>query len=241
MSAKNELTIKGNYDIAAPSQMAAMAKVLKAHIVNQGLSTVILGKNYVQCEGWQFAGGLMGMAAKIIKVENLSSGTEKKWRTDVEIVRLKDNVSIGFGTAICSNLEGKKKTFDEYAICSMSQTRAIAKAYRNMIGWVIKLAGYESTPGEEMVKMGEQANPQPVAKYQPKQTPKQPIKPQTPLKPVDYLIQLKGRLFKKGAKTEKEAIELYNSITGENRKTLHVPAYIAKEMLFNLMNAPKGK
>ena len=39
---------------------------------------------------------------------------------------------------------------DEYAILSMAQTRAIGKAFRNLIGWVIKMAGYESTPAEEM-------------------------------------------------------------------------------------------
>ena len=37
----------------------------------------------------------------------------------------------------------------------MAQTRAIGKAYRNVIGWVMKLAGYEATPSEEMAKMGE--------------------------------------------------------------------------------------
>jgi len=45
----------------------------------------------------------------------------------------------------------------------MAQTRAIGKAYRNVIGWVIKLAGYEGTPSEEMVKVGEsQPIPAPV-------------------------------------------------------------------------------
>jgi hypothetical protein len=32
----------------------------------------------------------------------------------------------------------------------MAQTRAIGKAYRNLIGWVMKMTGYESTPAEEM-------------------------------------------------------------------------------------------
>jgi hypothetical protein len=90
----------------------------------------------------------------VVKIENLSVGNEKKWRTDVEIVRIKDDKVVGFGSAICSNLEGKKKSFDEYAIMSMSQTRAIGKAYRNLIGWVMKLGGMESTPSEEMKPVG---------------------------------------------------------------------------------------
>lgn len=41
-------------------------------------------------------------------------------------------------------------TADEYAVNSMAQTRASAKALRNAFGWVAELAGYQSTPAEEM-------------------------------------------------------------------------------------------
>ncbi len=74
-----ELTIKGTYDIVKPSQMVAMAKVLKNHIVKQKLSVNIMGKEYAYVEGWQFAGGLMGIYPKITKIENLSNGKEIKW------------------------------------------------------------------------------------------------------------------------------------------------------------------
>lgn len=33
---------------------------------------------------------------------------------------------------------------------SMAQTRAIGKAYRNILAWIIRAAGYEPTPAEEM-------------------------------------------------------------------------------------------
>ncbi|MCK6462849.1 MAG: hypothetical protein L6Q29_03480 [Candidatus Pacebacteria bacterium] len=152
-----ELTIKNNYDIAQPVQMVSMSQVLKKHIIEQKLFTPIAGKNYVQVEGWQFAGGLMGIYPRIASVENLSNDKEIKWRADVEVVRMKDDKVLSKGFAVCSNKEGKKKSFDEYAILSMAQTRAIGKSYRNLIGWVMKLAGYEATPSEEMAKMGEDA------------------------------------------------------------------------------------
>ncbi len=41
-------------------------------------------------------------------------------------------------------------TAEEFAIKSMAQTRASAKALRNAFGWVAELAGFESTPAEEM-------------------------------------------------------------------------------------------
>jgi hypothetical protein len=91
-----------------------------------------------------------------------------KWRADVETVGLKTSSVISRGFAICSNKENKKKAFDEYAVLSMAQTRAIGKAYRNVIGWVIKLAGYEATPSEEMKPAGSAETPAPAATPAPK-------------------------------------------------------------------------
>lgn len=149
------------YDLQKPSQMTAMANVLKGHIVKHKLYTDIQGKNYAHVEGWQFAGFLLGMYPVVESVENLSTTNEMKWKATVEIVRGEE--IIGRGIAICSSKESKKKSFDEYAILSMAQTRAIGKAYRNMIGWVMKLAGYETTPTEEMKKMGDVIEAAPAA------------------------------------------------------------------------------
>ena len=223
---EKKVAINKNYDMTAPKQMVEMSKVLKKHIIDQNLAVNIMGKNYIQVEGWQFAGGLMGMAAKIVKIENLSSDKEKKWRADVEIVKLNDNQSIGYGMAICSNLEAKKKSFDEYAICSMAQTRAIGKAYRNMIGWVMKLAGYESTPSEEMMK---------VDQTKPTKTPTE--KP--PIKKVDYISQVKIKLGKMGAKTEVQAIKLLKEKTGLAWKDFKVTQRQAQMALAVLLNLNK--
>lgn len=166
------------YDMAAPQEMADMALVLKNHVVKQKLYSNIKGKNYAHVEGWQFAGGLMGLYPRVLQVENLSTDKEIKWKADVEIVRLKDDKVVGRGFALCSNQEQIKKTYDEYAIMSMAQTRAIGKAYRNMVGWVMKLAGYEGTPSEEMSKMG--VNPE---------TKKEPAKPPTKKATVKRKVQ----------------------------------------------------
>ncbi len=192
-----------NYSLASANDMKKMAIVLKDYIASNNLSVNIVGRNYVMCEGWQFAGGLMGTAAKITKIENLSTGTEKKWRADVEIISLKDNNAVGFGSAICSNLELKKKSFDEYAICSMAQTRAIGKAYRNMIGWVIKLAGYEVAPAEEMTKVG--------------QDPAQVVATPAPENSTDYKKKLYDevrKIAKKDKMTADEVLAVINKKTG---------------------------
>lgn len=142
-----------SYTIDKPSEVVAMATVLKNHIIKHNLYTTIVGKNYAHVEGWQFAGGMMGLFPKVSEVTDLSDGAKKKWLAKVEIVDRKTDKVVSVGVALCSNEESKKKSFDEYAVLSMAQTRAIGKAYRNLLGWVMKLAGYEGTPSEEMVKV----------------------------------------------------------------------------------------
>lgn len=151
----SELSTKGKYDLGDSDAMAKMGTVLKSYVVKQKLFTNIQGKNYAHVEGWQFAGGLLGLFPRVVSVENLSSSTEVKWMVKVDIINLKTDAVVSTGFAVCSSKESKKRSFDEYAILSMAQTRAIGKAYRNMIGWVMKLAGYEGTPSEEMHKVGE--------------------------------------------------------------------------------------
>ena len=141
------------YDLAKPQDLAKMAKVLKHHIVKHKLYVDIGGgKNYVFVEGWQFAGGLLGVVAQVVDVEDISITTAKgrvpRWKATVELRHLASDNIIGKAVAICSADERKKRS--DFEVLSMAQTRAVGKAYRLTIGWVMKLAGYEATPAEEM-------------------------------------------------------------------------------------------
>lgn len=156
MKDKNlELEITKTYDLAKPTEVVSMAVLLKNLIVKQGLYTNIKGKNYAHVEAWQMAGFLTGMTVVIDEPVNLSTKDEIKWSCSAKIFSGEKVVGVGY--ALCSSKEANKKGFDEYAVLSMAQTRAIGKAYRNKIGWIIKLAGYESTPSEEMRKVDETA------------------------------------------------------------------------------------
>ncbi len=143
------------YEVANVGEMNQMAVVLKSHIVQNELFTEISGKKYAHVDGWAFAGAMMGILPEVIAINDLSKDGEYKWSCEVVLRRIKDEKIVGRGFAMCSNKESKKKTFDEYAVLSMAQTRAIGKAYRNLIGWVMKLSGYEGTPSEEIIRAGE--------------------------------------------------------------------------------------
>ena len=136
-------------ELTNPNDVMAFATNLKQLIVQNNLYTVIKGKNYVNVEGWQIAGAFTGTFPIVENVENLSEGTKYKYRAEVSL-RNKNGEKVGYGVAICTNQEAGKTGFDEYAVASMAQTRAVGKAYRMKIGWLLKVAGYETTPAEEM-------------------------------------------------------------------------------------------
>lgn len=135
-----------SYQIDKPQQMARAADLIRQHIEINHLAVEIQNSKYVMVEGWQYGGGLMGLFPRIVWVKNLGPD---KWMAKAEIIEKRTGLVVGIGYGLCSKEERKKASFDEYAILSMAQTRAIGKAYRNTVGWVMKMAGYEATPAEE--------------------------------------------------------------------------------------------
>lgn len=137
--------------IENPKDSYELSKNLKEVIVKNNLYTNIKGKNYVNVEGWQLAGAFAGIFPIVKSVEQVPGVQgEIKYRAEVSLFDSKNDRIVGYGVAFCSNKEYSKKSFDEYAIASMAQTRAVGKAFRLTLGWLMKLAGYEATPVEEM-------------------------------------------------------------------------------------------
>ena len=150
MTKTSELATKTEQvELVSPNQIMGFATELKDLIVKNHLYTDIRGKNYVNVEGWQIAGAFTGTFPVVESLENLSDEDSFKYRAEVSL-RDKEGNKVGSGFAICTNKEPGKKNFDEYAVASMAQTRAVGKAYRMKIGWLLKVAGYETTPAEEM-------------------------------------------------------------------------------------------
>ena len=72
------------------------------------------------------------------------------YECECSLIKMSNGEIISHGTGLCSNMELLKVGFDGYAVSSMSETRAIGKAIRNPLGFVMKSAGMEGTPAEEM-------------------------------------------------------------------------------------------
>lgn len=151
-----ELSNQPRFDLINSDSMLNLSKDLAKLIKEKGLSSNIQGKQFVNVEGWQFAGASLGLMPIITETTDLTRrGTEPgqveiKYMAKCEVRNINTGQLVATGVAICSNFEHSKKRFDEYAILSMAQTRAIGKAYRNLLAWLMKAAGFEATPAEEM-------------------------------------------------------------------------------------------
>jgi len=152
--AKKAASRAESYDIAKSDETLDLAKDLARFIKDNKLSTQVQGKEFVNVEGWQYAGSRLGIVPIVEHVINLSSEQELKYQAKVTLYDLRHGTTVGAGFAICSNKESGKKFYQEFAIASMAQTRAIGKAYRNILAWIIRAAGYEPTPAEEMEYSG---------------------------------------------------------------------------------------
>ena len=132
-----------------------------ANIVNkQNLFTVITNKTgaknkYVHVTGWGILMAMRGVSPCVTRCEKLDREGEIAYESDVELIS-HDGRIVGKASAICSSKERNKAGQEEYAIKSMSQTRATGKAARLSFSWIMKLAGYEPVPAEEIMEDEEQ-------------------------------------------------------------------------------------
>ncbi|RPD45479.1 hypothetical protein DNI29_19045 [Hymenobacter sediminis] len=145
-----EVTVIESYDLARANQTLELADDLAKFIKDNKLTTNVQGKDFVNVEGWQFAGSRLGIVPMVDYLTDMSTPEEIKYECKVSLYDLQRDKIVGVGIARCSNKESGKKFFADYAVGSMCQTRAIGKAYRNLLGWIIKAAGYEPTTAEEM-------------------------------------------------------------------------------------------
>lgn len=154
---------------SSPEYAFHVANELKKFVTAQQLTVQIQSKPYAMVEAWQFCGMYFGLQPFITEVKNESTyqpvtfnwvdkykNAKKydtfhyKYRVTVELRRYSDHRVEQRAEMVCTNEEYGKHEFAEYAIQSMAQTRAIGKAFRLTIGYVMKAAGFEATPYEEM-------------------------------------------------------------------------------------------
>lgn len=190
------------FSLIKPKDITDFSKVLREYITQSGLSTTIRHEQYVNVDGWKFAGlnfGLIPIVGEPIPQHNkgdlmmiLYHEVEKRtqygkkmeiepffsssnfqlaeeyrvkfkdrikkeivhdfysYKCGCEIINAVTGARMGAGWGLCNNVELSKTSYDEFSVHSMAQTRAIGRAFKNVIGFIMKSAGYVPTPSEEM-------------------------------------------------------------------------------------------
>jgi hypothetical protein len=138
-----------------------LAEVLRGEIAN---ATIRIGdRDHVRYEGWSAAATLLGITPRIAWSRPLEDSSG--WEARCEVVA-GDGRIIAAGESMCSRTEHLWKHREPFAIRSMAQTRATSRALRSVLGFVMTLGGYDSTPAEE-VEPGSVHAPTPGAAHVP--------------------------------------------------------------------------
>ncbi len=129
------------------ARATGVADALKRVLIEKQLISRIKDKEYVRVEGWTLLGTMLGVFPVCVWTRKLEDG----WEARVE-ARTLTGATVGAAEAMCVRSEKTWAHRDEYALRSMAQTRATSKALRQPLDFVVRLAGFEATPAEEMPK-----------------------------------------------------------------------------------------
>ncbi len=149
---KREIILEG--DPQAQLEFAHKAASTLMSWVSQKKNPVMIrGEQYLEFGDWQILGRFYGATVAIEWSRPIDGGWEAR------SVVYRNGEIISAAEAMCMRKEKRWGTADEYAVRSMAQTRASAKALRQAFGWVAELAGMKSTPAEEMPHEGYDRTP----------------------------------------------------------------------------------
>lgn len=167
MTTELEVIPQGNLNMAelpnsVLEQAKSAAKSLQTVIQNKRKPVMFNGEQYLEFEDWQTCGRFYGLAAKVVSTQFAEYGDSKGFEARAEVIRTSDGMVISSAESMCLNDEPNWSKKPLFQLKSMAQTRACAKALRNVLAWVVVLAGYKPTPAEEMDGVRKERNAETV-------------------------------------------------------------------------------
>jgi hypothetical protein len=150
------------------------AKALQKVIESKNSPVIFNGEQYLEFEDLQTLGRFYGITVKSTSSQYVQYGDATGFEAHAEAIIVSTGQIISSAQAMCLNDEERWSTRPKYEwqtneetgrrqrvkigeepvpffqVRSMAQTRACAKALRNVLSWVVVLAGYRPTPAEEM-------------------------------------------------------------------------------------------
>lgn len=112
------------------------------------------GETYLEYEDWQTVGRFYGVTPMVKHTKYVEFGEDEHrvrgFEATADILLVANNQVISSAEAMCLSDEQNWARKPLFQLRSMAQTRACAKALRNVLAWVVVLAGFKPTPAEEM-------------------------------------------------------------------------------------------
>lgn len=128
-----------------------IANTLSKVIEDQKLYSIIKGKKHIHVDGWALLGTILGCTSYVEEVIELPTNKPKDYIYQATVsIRYRGEV-ISRASAISMKHENNN-TRERFSAYSMAQTRATGKAYKLPLGFIMNLAGYATTPAEDMPK-----------------------------------------------------------------------------------------
>jgi hypothetical protein len=126
------------------------------------LATGGITRRHVLSEGWQVLANLMQVGLETEWTRPVYDKDDKLYGWEARVIcRAKDGQVIGSAESMCCRDERRWENANEHALRSMAQTRAVSRALRQCIGFIVKLSGFEATPAEELDAGGAVSSPTP--------------------------------------------------------------------------------
>jgi hypothetical protein len=131
------------------------AKALQMVVAGKKKPVMMNGEQYLEFEDWQTVGRFYGITADIEWTRFVEFGPAQGFEARAHAIMAATGQIVSSAEAMCLNDEPNWKSKPLFQLRSMAQTRAAAKALRNVLAWVVVLAGYRPTPAEEIQDMAD--------------------------------------------------------------------------------------
>ena len=135
--------------VLAEAQRAAAA--LRDVLASKAKKIIINGEQYLEFEDWSTCASFYNIAAGSDDAVPCEVEGVKGAKAVAYAIRTDTGLRISSAVAYCLRDEENWEEKPWFQLASMAQTRACAKALRNVLSRVVVLAGARATPAEEMM------------------------------------------------------------------------------------------
>jgi hypothetical protein len=168
-----------------------VSKMLRTIMEKKEKKIFFNGKEYAEFSDLQVISDFFGLSVRTHDAQPVEIHGVKGFKAHADLVNA-NGIVVGGAEAYCMADEPNWSRKPLFQLASMAQTRAASKSISNRYRWVVAMAGYGTTPAEEMTAETSHSAPQPQQMaYTPKGFPEEA---------TIQAMEIKERTSKKGSK-----------------------------------------